>query len=80
MVLSGVRGFLRWNKSEKTSPRLAHRQKMKIKFVPKDMWIGLYVDTKCLGQQGCCNYFERTWYLCLLPCIPIIWTTRFTVH
>jgi len=53
---------------------------MKIKFVPKDMWIGLYVDTKCLGQQGCCNYFERTWYLCLLPCIPIIWTTRFTVH
>lgn len=36
---------------------------MKIKFEPRDLWIGVYVDTR-----------GRKLYLCVLPCIPIILT------
>lgn len=30
---------------------------------PRDMWVGLFWDVKSQG--------ERSWYLCLIPCLPI---------
>lgn len=45
---------------------------MKIKFVPKDIWIGLYYDRKIDWQETA--EVTTTYYLCLIPCLPIIWT------
>lgn len=46
---------------------------MKIKFVPQDCWIGLYWKTNLATEQDPTN--ATTWYLCIIPCLPIIWTT-----
>jgi hypothetical protein len=52
---------------------------MKVKFVPQDVWIGLYWKTETEGgrwqKTGTYEVWEkRTYYLCLLPCLPIIWS------
>lgn len=36
-----------------------------IRFEPRDLWIGLYWKP----QDRCV-----TFYLCLIPCLPIIWS------
>lgn len=51
---------------------------MKIKFVPKDIWVGLYLDRKIDWREAA--HVTTTYYLCLVPCFPIIWITRKTVH
>lgn len=46
-----------------------------IKFVPQDCWVGLFWKDKEVGM----DYFyftQRTYYLCLIPCFPIIWNTK----
>lgn len=52
---------------------------MKIKFVPQDFWIGLYWKTEIENYTCACHAgqkgFITTWYLCLIPCLPIIWKT-----
>lgn len=45
---------------------------MKIKFVPQDLWVGLYWKREKLFAFC---YTQTTWYLCLIPCFPIIWQT-----
>jgi hypothetical protein len=53
---------------------------MRIKFEPRDWWIGLYWKTEshwdyvANGTQ-----FTRTYYLCLLPTLPIVWERRWCV-
>lgn len=45
---------------------------MKIKFVPQDLWLGLY--WKC--ELTSISTYQTTFYLCLVPCFPIIWKGR----
>lgn len=45
---------------------------MKIKFVPQDLWIGLYWKRQVNVVSGA---VETTWYLCIVPTLPIIWKT-----
>jgi len=53
---------------------------MKIKFVPQDCWVGLYWKT-CLPEGRWVTktdyqlHTKKTWYLCLIPCFPLIWST-----
>lgn len=62
---------------------------VKVKFVPEDMWVGLYVksvtniegiaDPRYTGSMFDAprtyrRCTRRTYYLCLLPMLPIIWT------
>ena len=54
---------------------------MKIKFVKQNFWIGLYWKTEppniiCTGFMQLDEVVDRTFYLCLIPCFPIIWKTR----
>lgn len=52
---------------------------MKIRFVKQDLWVGLYwksdlypVNRRPAGQA----VRITTFYLCILPCLPIIWEKR----
>lgn len=36
---------------------------IRVRFEPRDLWIGAYVDTE-----------RRRLYICLLPCLPIVVT------
>lgn len=55
----------------------------KLKFVPQDLWIGLYwtrvlvIDSLGSNEKEYIrqDLFVTTWYLCLIPCLPIIWIT-----
>lgn len=48
---------------------------MKIKFVPQDIWIGLYFKTERPYPQITMHpKTVTTFYLCLIPCFPIIWS------
>jgi len=53
---------------------------MKIKFVPQDLWVGLYWKTETLFDESVCKpgweYTKTTWYLCVIPCFPVIWSTK----
>lgn len=50
---------------------------MKIKFVPEDCWIGLYWKSEFQQERDSQNPTDwlllTTYYLCLVPCFPIIW-------
>ena len=47
---------------------------MRIKFEKRDLWVGLYYETvEQTAPQRC---LVTTWYLCLIPMLPIIWTTK----
>jgi hypothetical protein len=55
---------------------------LEAKFVPQDCWVGLFWKTTypaCNSQFPVPPYLNvrrTTWYLCLLPCLPIIVTTE----
>jgi hypothetical protein len=52
---------------------------MKIKFVKQDLWVGLYWKREYVYTlvAGCgVPTGLTTWYLCLIPCFPIIWQTK----
>jgi hypothetical protein len=53
---------------------------MKIKFEPRDLWVGLYWKRSHRYAYGGEVYRDLTWYLCLLPCLPILWTTTKVKH
>ena len=44
---------------------------MKIKFVKQDLWIGLYWKKEFDAET---NKTKTTWYLCIIPTLPIIWS------
>lgn len=50
---------------------------MKIKFEPRDIWIGLYWDkieeTWLTPVAKLCRY---RFYLCVVPMLPIIWEMK----
>lgn len=45
---------------------------MKIKFVKQDLWVGLYWKKE---TDTSTNKVKTTWYLCIIPMLPIIWST-----
>lgn len=47
---------------------------MKIKYVKQDCWFGLFWKTTIQISPTLAKV--TTWYLCLIPCLPIIWTTK----
>ena len=49
--------------------------KVSIKWVPRDLWVGIYI-----GEATAIPYarYERTVYVCLLPCLPICLTWQGT--
>jgi hypothetical protein len=47
---------------------------LRIRRVKQDCWIGLYWKTETLGLEQA-KLHHTTWYLCLVPCFPIIWET-----
>jgi hypothetical protein len=48
----------------------------KIKFKKEDFWVGLYWDTRFLGVlESDVDLYLTKWYLCIIPCFPICWTT-----
>lgn len=51
---------------------------MTIKFVPQDLWIGLYWKREIQSQysDGSGRIEDVTYYLCVIPCFPIIWSRR----
>lgn len=46
---------------------------MKIKFVKEDFWIGLYWKKNTEVPDDC--DYQTKWYLCIIPCFPICWST-----
>jgi len=49
------------------------RVPVKVQFVKQDVWVGLYWKVTREVSPRCGTL--TTWYLCLVPCLPIIWTT-----
>ena len=46
---------------------------MKIEFVPQDLWVGLHWKRQWQAYPR--TGVSTTWHLCLVPCLPLIWTT-----
>lgn len=62
-----------WNlKNKKVS-------QIQFKFVKQDLWIGLYWKSILVLPMTTLfeleEHYETTYYLCLIPCFPIVWTT-----
>ena len=53
---------------------------MKIKFVKQDLWIGLYWKTEQVYSQQFAWFYRTTYYLCLVPCFPIIWQRQTPIY
>lgn len=46
---------------------------MRIKFVPQDLWIGIYWRAeKCRVGNRCGRIWLLTLWVCIIPCLPII--------
>lgn len=51
---------------------------MKIRFVPRDCWIGLYWKPEIFVMPF--EVVKRiTWYVCIIPCFPIIFETEHNI-
>ncbi len=48
---------------------------MKFRFVWADKWIGLFHKTREIPSQGIFDVYRTDWYVCIIPCLPIQWTT-----
>lgn len=55
--------------------------KVRIKFVKEDCWIGVYWKTEYQYTAGNderkWSHFKRTFFVCVLPCLPIVITKEF---
>jgi hypothetical protein len=48
--------------------------RIRVRFMPRDLWVGLYVGPFELGLGPRGQFRERTAYLCLVPTLPIVIT------
>lgn len=48
--------------------------KASLYYEPRDCWVGLYWKTEQQMSPVFCRV--TTWYLCIIPCFPIIWETK----
>lgn len=47
---------------------------MKIKFEPRDLWVGIYWKSEPWTYPHCSTTRKITCYLCIIPMFPIIWS------
>lgn len=48
---------------------------------PRDLWVGVYwTNDRIMGDQGQHLENKRRIYICLLPCLPIVFTRREAVQ
>lgn len=48
---------------------------LRIKFDPHDLWIGLYIKPIMIQQTGSLVKGGTKYYICILPCFPIEFST-----
>jgi hypothetical protein len=44
---------------------------MKVKFEPRDLWIGAYIGRREFHATGTVHFWNRTIFVCLIPTIVI---------
>lgn len=57
-----------------------HPPRVQIKFVPADLWFGVYIGPEENASGWSTGYVYRKVYVCLIPCFPIIFTKRLALH
>lgn len=50
------------------------RVSIRVKFVPRDLWVGLYVGPAEYGIGPRGQFRSRSVYLCILPMLPVVIT------
>ena len=50
------------------------RRSIHVRFVPRDLWIGVYVGPWERSVERAGDYRKRSVYVCLVPCLPIVIT------
>lgn len=48
------------------------RWKVRVKWEPRDIWIGLYWTRPAEYVGTPPHLRSRSWYICIVPCLPII--------
>lgn len=47
---------------------------LRIRFVPRDLWVGVYVGEVEYGIGSRGQFRRRSIYVCIVPCLPIVIT------
>jgi hypothetical protein len=46
--------------------------RIRIKFEPRDLWVGAFIKTEWRGHNSLFDLYTVTVYVCLVPMLPLI--------